>query len=182
MAKSYLRQVESKNRQLASARTEVSNRLRDANTADAKVRTAEEKLRDAEASERAAQKRKDENKQNETRIASKSNRKAASGLLANAMSARKSELSSSAPPMKPPGNASSLGLPPARLSSSRSFLPPSGVQRRRRSRCFFSPPVRRTSHPYASIERPARSKGGFGPLIIARRSTSKPGWRGNCPI
>ena len=110
MAKSYLRQVESKNRQLASARTEVSNRLRDANTADAKVRTAEEKLRDAEASERAAQKRKDENKQNETRIASKSNRKAASGLLANAMSARKSELSSSAPPMKPPGNASLAGL------------------------------------------------------------------------
>lgn len=33
MAKNYLRQVEGKNRQLASARTDVSNRLRDANEA-----------------------------------------------------------------------------------------------------------------------------------------------------
>jgi hypothetical protein len=59
MAKNYRGQAESKNRQLATARTDVSNRLRDANAADTKVRTAQDKLRDAEASERTTQERKD---------------------------------------------------------------------------------------------------------------------------
>jgi CHAT domain-containing protein len=60
LANNYLRQAEGKNRLLASARTDVSRRLTDANNADTKVRKAEEKLRTEEASERAAQKRKDE--------------------------------------------------------------------------------------------------------------------------